>query len=223
MPIFNQGILSNEYESYTTEKQEIMNVLQSIVVDSKEPLEGNSFYVHESLQLHPSLYTKQLNLFWCGKQASTRICEIGFNAGHSSMLFLLGRKTPLEFTIFDIGLHRYTKPCLQYIASKYPTVQFEYIEGDSTVTMPIWIEQNPLLLESYDVVHVDGGHSEHCISNDMKNADRLVKVNGILIVDDTNFYHINTYADLYIQSGRYRELDTLQTHGYPHRILQKIK
>ena len=27
----------------------------------------------------------------------------------------------------------------------------------------------------YVIVHVDGGHSNHCISNDMKNTDLLVK------------------------------------------------
>lgn len=39
-------------------------------------------------------------------QANTKICEIGFNAGHSAMLFLMGRdKTSADFTIFDIGHH----------------------------------------------------------------------------------------------------------------------
>jgi len=163
-----------------------------------------------------------LNLFWCGKQASAKICEIGFNAGHSTMLMLLGKdKTPLDFTIFDIGHHSYTKPCLDLIKSRFQHVNFEYIEGDSTLTMPKWIEDNQTLLGLYDVVHVDGGHSEHCISNDMKNADLLVKKHGILIIDDTDIHHINMYVDTYISSGKYREMDVLKTKGYPHRIIQK--
>ena len=139
------------------------------------------------------------------------------------MLMLLGRdNTPLEFTIFDIGQHAYTKPCLTYIKSKYPHITFEYVEGDSTVTMASWILENQALVESYDVVHVDGGHSEHCISNDMKHADILVKNGGIVIVDDTYIDYINMHVDLYISSGVYRELDVLKTEGYPHRIIQKI-
>jgi len=150
------------------------------------------------------------------------MCEIGFNAGHSTMLLLLGRdKTPLDFTLFDIGHHPYTKPCLDYIISQFPHIKFDYIEGDSTVAMPKWIEANHTQIGLYDVVHVDGGHSKHCISNDMKNADILVKRGGIVIIDDTNVSHINKYVDLYISTGKYREMDVLKTKGYPHRILQK--
>jgi len=223
MPEFDEILHQTEYEKRSFEKQRLLDDIQNIIIESNSSLEGNCFYYHLSLVLYPDLYNKQLNLFWCGKTAISRICEIGFNAGHSSMLMLLGRDTtPLDFTIFDIGHHAYTKPCLHYIGSKFQHVRFEYIEGDSTVTMPKWIEANPNYLGSYDVVHVDGGHSEHCISNDMANADLLVKKGGILIIDDTNMKHIHTYVNIYVSSGKYRELDVLPTKGYAHRILQKL-
>jgi len=212
----------NDYENHSVEKQKILDNLKKIIIDSKSGLEGNSFYIHESLNLYPDLYTKQLNLFWCGKQAIKKICEIGFNAGHSTMLLLLGgNNKPLDFTIFDIGIHPYTKPCINYIQSHFSQINFEYIEGDSTVTMPKWIEANVTQIGSYDVVHVDGGHSENCISNDIKNADSLVKKGGIVIIDDTNIEYINKYVDLYISTGRYREMNVLKTNGYPHRIIRK--
>jgi hypothetical protein len=221
MPEFDEDVIKNDY-NLAIDKQKLLNSIEQIIIDSKGLLEGNSFYVHNSLKIYPELYPKQLNLFWCGKQALTKICEIGFNAGHSSILMLLGRdKTPLDFTIFDIGVHPYTIPCLNYIKTEFAHVNFEYIEGDSTVTMPKWIEDNKIHLESYDVVHVDGGHSEHCISNDMKNADLLIKKGGILIIDDTNMGHINKYVNSYLSSGKYREMDLLKTKGYPHRIIQK--
>jgi hypothetical protein len=69
---------------------------------------------------------------------------------------------------------------------------------------------------------VDGGHSEHCISNDMKNADQLVKKGGILIIDDTNLMHINQYVDFYLFNRGYKELRVLETKCYPHRIIQKL-
>lgn len=223
MPEFDELANRNDYENHSAEKQRLLDDLKILINDSKSSLEGNSFYVHGSTNLYSDLYTKQINLFWCGKQASTKMCEIGFNTGHSTMLLLIGRdKTPLDFTIFDIGHHHYTKPCLKYIISQFPQINFEYIEGDSTLTMPKWIEANQPHLGLYDVVHVDGGHSEHCISNDMKNADLLVKNGGIVIIDDTNMSHINKYVDIYISSGKYREMDVLKTIGYPHRIIQKI-
>jgi len=223
MPEFDELVNKNFYENLSSEKEKILNDLKTLIINSNSLLEGNSFYIHKSINLHPDLYNKQLNLFWCGLQASNKICEIGFNAGHSSMLMLLGRKkTPLDFTIFDIGHHPYTKPCLDYIKSYFKHINFEYIEGDSTLTIPNWINTNKKYLGLYDLVHVDGGHSEDCISNDIKNADLLVKKSGLVIIDDTNKNHINRYVDLYLSNGKYREMDVLKTKGYPHRIIQKI-
>jgi hypothetical protein len=221
MSDFDNLQIANEYEALTPVREAFLEDIKQIIIDTKSYLEGNSFYYHNSLHRFAELYTKQLNLFWCGKQANTKICEIGFNAGHSTMLMLLGRQGPLDFTVFDIGMHEYTKPCLKYLESKFNQVRFEYIEGDSALTMPKWIKDNEAAVGTYDVVHVDGGHSEYCIFNDMKNADMLVKKGGIVIVDDTNIDYINGYVDFYILNGSYRELNVIKTQGYPHRILQK--
>ena len=219
----NEVEIQIHYQNCSYQKQEYLDDLKQIIIDSNSSLEGNSFYYHASLYLYPDLYSKQLNLFWCGMQAKTKICEIGFNAGHSSMLLLLGRdKTPLDFTVFDIGHHAYTVPCLSYIKSKFQHVNFEYIEGNSILTMREWIQNNQHCIGVYDVVHVDGGHSEECIFNDIKNADLLVKKGGILIIDDTNMDHINKYVNLYISNGSYREMNVLATVGYPHRIIEKL-
>jgi hypothetical protein len=213
-----------EYLNKNVELQMYINDLKNIIIQSNSILEGNCFYHHTTLIEFPELYSKQLNLFWCGKQGIENICEIGFNAGHSTMLMLLGRdNTPLNYTIFDIGEHPYTKPCYEYIQSKFSHINFEYNEGDSTITMPQWITNHIESMYKYDVVHVDGGHSEHCILNDMKNADMLVKIDGIVIIDDTNMPEINKYVDLYISNGNYIELNLSKTHGYEHRIIKKIK
>jgi hypothetical protein len=223
MPEFDENMLRNEYQSCDSVKQKQIDDLRQIIINSKELLQGNSFYLDRTLTIFPDLYNKQLNLFWCGKQALTKICEIGFNAGHSSMLMLLGRDdSPLDFTVFDIGEHSYTKPCLSYIEKAFEHVNFEYIEGDSTKTMPEWIKKNKMQIGLYDVVHVDGGHDESCIFNDMKNSDVLLKTGGIMIIDDTNVGHINKYVDFYISNGAYREMNIIRTFGYPHRILQKL-
>jgi hypothetical protein len=222
--IMNFEIEKQDYESKNSEKQIYLDDLKNIILNGNTPLEGNCFYHHETLHLYSDLYTKQLNLFWCGKQAISRICEIGFNAGHSSLLMLLGRdKTQLEFTIFDIGQHPYTKPSIEYMKSKFTHVNFEYIEGDSTITMPKWIYENKKNIETYDIVHVDGGHSEHCISHDMKNTMMLVKKNGLVIIDDTNAPEINKYVDFYISTGIFVEINVLNSYGYQHRIIKKIK
>jgi len=219
----DQKSLTNEYETHSSLVKTYLTDLEEIITKSGEPLEGNSFYYDRTLQLFPGLYNKQLNLFWCGKQA-TKICEIGFNAGHSAMLLLLGRHTnPLDFTIFDIGTHRYVRPCLSYIESKFPHVNFKFIEGDSTKTMPTWIRENQSSLESYDLIHVDGGHSEDCIYNDMTNANLLLKHGGMMIVDDTHVRHINSWVNRFITDRGYRLIRLLNTQGYTHTVIQKIK
>jgi hypothetical protein len=217
-------LIQQEYNNKNDEINKYLNDLSQIIINSKDELEGNCFYYHKTLNLFQNLYSKQLNLFLCGKVAVNNICEIGFNAGHSSMLMLLGKdKTPINFTVFDIGEHAYTVPCLEYIKTQFLHVNFEYIEGDSTITMPNWITDHPHLCGKYEVVHVDGGHGDHCVSNDMKHADLLVKINGILIVDDTQDALINKYVDLYISNGNYREVNILETYGYKHRVIKKIK
>ena len=40
----------------------------------------------------------------------------------------------------------------------------------------------------------------------MKNTDLLVKINGIIIIDNTNSHIINSYVDLYLFNGNYIEL-----------------
>jgi len=215
-------LTKSEYESKNSEMEIYLNDLSNIIKNSNTPLEGNCFYYHQTLNKFPELYLKQINLYWCGKQGGSRVCEIGFNGGHSTMLLLLGReKTPLDFTIFDIGHHAYTKPCLEYIKSKFSHVNFEYIEGDSTITMPAWIHENKSCIWSYDLIHVDGGHTEHCISNDMKYADILLKAGGLVIIDDTNHYHINNWVDWYVSTRKYIELDVPNSFEYGYRVLQK--
>ena len=47
---------------------------------------------------------------------------------------------------------------MEYIKSKFSHIKFEYIEGDSVVTIPKWMEHHNECIGTYDIVHVDGGH-----------------------------------------------------------------
>lgn len=212
--------LAQEYAEKYPEMLIYLEDLKQIILEHipETEFEGNSFYHHQSIREYPELYNKQLNLFWCGKQTPTRICEIGFNAGHSAMLLLLA-SSATTFTVFDIGHHRYTQPCLNYIEHIFPQVAFEYIVGDSTLTMPTQMNGRQ---ETYDLVHVDGGHSEFCATSDMKHADILLKPGGIMVVDDTDAPQINGLVNLYLASGKYEVVDVLKTFGYPHRVIRKI-
>ena len=75
--------------------------------------------------------------------------EIGFNAGHSSELFL--KYTSAHVTSFDLGEHPYVSHAKEYIDA-YPG-RHSLIIGDSTVTVPKCIGK-------YDIIFIDGGHSQ---------------------------------------------------------------
>jgi hypothetical protein len=102
-------------------------------------------------------------------------------------------------------------------------VNFDCVYGDSTVEMPKCIVNNPQLCDQYDVVHVDGGHSEHCIFNDLMNSVKLVRIGGLIIIDDTDDSVINKYVNIYLSTGMYEEVNILPTSGYQHRIIRRIK
>lgn len=118
------------------------------------------------------------------------ICEIGFNAGFSSLLLLLARKNikSTNLLIFDIGEHKYVKPCLEYIKNNFENnnndikTSINYIEGNSITTVPNFINNNSSLIGTFDLIHIDGGHTYECILNDIKNADILLKKMELLLL-----------------------------------------
>ena len=59
----------------------------------------------------------------------------------------------------------------------------------------------------------------------MMNTDQLVKVGGIIIVDDTDISYISNELDTYIQSGRYEEIKIfpMSQCQFQHRIARKLK
>ena len=75
MSAFNAQHLSDEYKSHSGEINTVLNDIVQIVTTSGVELEGNAFYHSGTFYIYPDLYTKQLNLYWCGKQAATRVLE----------------------------------------------------------------------------------------------------------------------------------------------------
>lgn len=210
-----------------------LDALERIVKDSLKgnaaAFEGNAFYEHHTFKRHPALLHKQVQLFAMGGQIKNKCLEIGFNASHSMLLFLLGRRavhgeTPVDCYIFDINEHAYTMPCFEYLKSAFPEASFKFFKGDSTVELPAFIAGNGSVAGTFDLVHVDGGHFEHCIRSDFECAEKLVAKGGHIIVDDTNHPVINRVVDIALQvSSNYKEVamyDSLPM--YPHRILQRI-
>lgn len=136
---------------------------------------------------------------------------------------LLGRSDkPTTFAIFDICTHAYVLPAFDYMKERFPHVDFELHPGDSTKALTGWIARNPSVLGTYDLAHVDGGHSLHCITHDMANATKLIKSNGLIVIDDTEMKRINDIVDKYLASGVFSEVTNIMpTTRHRHRIIKK--
>jgi hypothetical protein len=53
-------LIKSEYESKKEEKEIHLDNLKKIIIKSNIPCEGNCFYHHETLDIFPELYSKQL-------------------------------------------------------------------------------------------------------------------------------------------------------------------
>ena len=122
----------------------------------------------DCLKMHPSIHA---------------IMEVGLNGGHSAENFFRSCPDIRKFVSFDINLHPYVVPAVEYLHRKHKD-HFVFVPGDSLVTVPEYKTKFPT--ETFDLIYIDGGHSYECCFNDIVNASHLAHPNTILWVDDYN-------------------------------------
>ncbi len=228
--MFKRIDICNAFYKQTTLINHHIDSIEQIVKNTFHEMEGNCVYNHLSFQRNPSFLSKQLNLFSIGMIPYCRkVCEVGFNAGHSSLFMILGHlsketNAKMELLLFDIDKYPYTAPCLEYIENTFQqTATITYIKGESSITIPQWIQKNPKEKHSFDAVHIDGSHTEYDAFSDMENANTLLRVGGIMIINDTQIDYINGFVTMYLNSGEYEEIKVLDSKEYKHRFISKIK
>ena len=112
-----------------------------------------------------------------------KVLEIGFNAGHSSEIFLENNKDCTVLS-FDLGIHDYVQKGKEFIDKKYQN-RHTLILGDSTRSIPDYYLKNNS--EKFDLIFIDGGHSYSVSKQDLLNCRFLAHKDSIIIMDDT--YH----------------------------------
>lgn len=116
-------------------------------------------------------------------RGASEMMEIGFNTGFSATL-LLTSNPRAHLTIFDLGCHPYVVPCYRWVQAHFPD-RTTLILGDSTKTVPEFIEKNPQ--RKFDFIHVDGGHGERVATSDIRQSLRLLAKKSTMVVDDTQY------------------------------------
>merc|ERR1719491_259370 len=110
------------------------------------------------------------------------VCETGFNAGHSAMLWLNSNPDVRLFS-FDLGSYPYSLPAAGFMQKEFPE-RFTFVQGDSSLTLPAFRIANPHV--TCDVSVVDGGHTQPYVSYDILNFWHMTPgPQNIVIMDDT--------------------------------------
>lgn len=111
------------------------------------------------------------------------ICELGFNAGHSSALWLLADPDNIV-TSFDIFMHDYAPVAQRFLGSRFPGRQ-ALVAGDSLATVPGFVHSLAGQEIRCDIILVDGGHGGDVPYKDIVNFMPLANPTfHILLMDD---------------------------------------
>ena len=186
-----------------------INELNKIVVASGEKLEGNLFYLHwnDTFTISEKYRDKRKGYIDFLKDGLDFL-EIGFNAGHSAAL-TLNNFPNIKYTAVDICLHTYTKPCAKYLIDKFDNF-IDLCIGDSTEIL------NRIPFE-YDRIHIDGDHSYEGAKADLLNCYNLLRNNGLILVDDSDFKSVEAAINDTLE-GRYY----IQLKGEKYTVLSKV-
>ena len=216
-------IAQKRYEAQESTINELGDALLDIVKSCGVVPEGNCFTEHCSFNKNELLRNKRINLLSLGTllPPHARVMEIGMNAGHSLMLLLLGSDPTVTFDIYDICYHLYVKPCLDTLRNLFPSRNITLIEGDSKETLlNILLHGNR---EIYDCIHLDGGHTMDCVTNDIVASMLLLKKGGYLLLDDVDNTFIGGYGMSLVHQGKLRLVEGQETTlMYPHLLFQKL-
>lgn len=119
------------------------------------------------------------------KNKTLRVVEIGLAYGTSALVIIneiIKYKYKTRYIVVDpnqtkqwdsIGINN-IKQFLKHMKKK---LKIKLIEQYSTVAMPA-------LRKKCDISFIDGSHDEKVVIEDINNSDRLLLINGLIIIDD---------------------------------------
>lgn len=120
------------------------------------------------------------------------ILEIGFNAGHSTCMWLC--RTKANITSVDIKYNDTVRIASEIIKKKYPE-RFKFIQYDSRRVYELIKDQY------YDLIIIDGGHSMDVCSSDLHLAFKL-KAKYILVDDVIRMSSVKNSVDEFVRDNK---------------------
>jgi hypothetical protein len=178
-----------------------------VVGKSGESLEGTIFYRDLEACYADELPAAELaparRNVWRAVRFKERLLEVGVNAGHSALL-ALSSNPRLEYYGVDILSHAYTAECVDYLKGEFPG-RVHLFPGDSQEVLPWLVNRRAEL--TFDIFHVDGGHTSEVCQSDMTNCIRIARGQRgrHLILDDV---HASWIFDIYCEFVSLGDLTT---------------
>ena len=173
----------------------LLDIVKSVLNNKSDEFEGNYFYDHQTFDKSSDI-NKQMNLFSLAKIKSNKnILEIGFNAGHSVLLFLLAHPTT-KVHCFDTCSHPYTKPCFNYLSEQFPG-RLVLTVGKSVEQLSSYKSKNQSL--TCEVIHIDGDHELSNANGDFFHCLSFANFKNILIFNDVHLPSLKMLWDGYIR------------------------
>lgn len=108
------------------------------------------------------------------------VCETGFNAGNSALLFLT--QSHARLYEFDMGEHVYSQEAANFLGTSFPG-RLKVSWGNSIKTLPAFKKESPEV--RCDIIIIDGGHSFEVAQADLTNFAPLAAAENIVVIDDT--------------------------------------
>jgi predicted O-methyltransferase YrrM len=198
------NVLQNNYHHFHI----LLDIVKRYTNRDARAFEGNYFYNHQTFDFARDR-NKQINLYSIARMETTQsVLEIGFNAGHSTLLFLLANPTS-KIYCFDTCQHNYTKPCFEYLSRAFPG-RLELIEGRSGEQMEKYKASHSQLM--CDVIHIDGDHELSNANGDFFRSLAYAKYKAFLIYNNVDMDWLRMLWDGYIRD---LHLKDITSHFYP--------
>lgn len=112
------------------------------------------------------------------------ICEIGFNGGHSTLMYSSILKGNVSIVSFDLCTSRNCEIGRTEILKRFPKLKLEIVKGNSTIQVPEYSRRRPD--HKCDFMSIDGGHFGTVPYNDIINMQLLASDNHIVVIDDVD-------------------------------------
>jgi len=108
------------------------------------------------------------------------VCEVGFNAGHSALAFLIANPE-LKYIAFDTMTLKWTIPMIKYMNDAFGD-RITPVPGFSAQSVPEW--KPPEGFTGCDVISADGKHNDPEPYIDVVNMAKHAKTGAVVLADD---------------------------------------